>query len=112
MNKYRNKKVNGYDSKKEARRAAELKLLQRQGHISDLREQVPYVLIPSQYEEMIVNGRKKPVCVEKQCKYIADFVYLKDGKTVVEDTKGFRTSDYIIKRKLMLKEHKIKIKEV
>jgi hypothetical protein len=34
------------------------------------------------------------------------------GETVVEDTKGFRTKDYVIKRKLMLWVHGIKIHEV
>jgi hypothetical protein len=50
--------------------------------------------------------------LEKECAYIADFVYKEDGRIVVEDTKGFRTKDYIIKRKLMLHEHGIRIKEV
>lgn len=44
--------------------------------------------------------------------YIADFVYHEDGMQVVEDTKGVRTADYIIKRKLMLWVHGIRIKEV
>lgn len=50
---------------------------------------------------------------EKPVKYVADFCYAtKDGAYVVEDTKGMRTPDYIIKRKLMLWVHKIKIKEI
>ena len=50
--------------------------------------------------------------MERPCTYVADFVYKEGGKTVVEDTKGFRTKDYIIKRKLMLQVHGIRIKEV
>ena len=108
MNKYRNKKVcyNGiaFDSKKEARRYSELLLLKRAGVITDLQMQVPFVLIPSQR----INGK----VVERECKYIADFVYTENGKKVVEDTKGMKTDKYIIKRKLMLYIHGIQIKEV
>jgi hypothetical protein len=49
---------------------------------------------------------------ERRCVYVADFVYTEDGKKVVEDTKGMRTKEYVIKRKLMLYIHHIKIKEV
>jgi hypothetical protein len=108
MNKYHNKKVtyNGiaFDSKKEARRYSELLLLERAGVITDLQMQVPFVLIPSQR----INGK----VVERECKYIADFVYTENGKVVVEDTKGMKTDKYIIKRKLMLYVHGIQIKEV
>jgi hypothetical protein len=107
--KYNNTKYQGYASKKEYYRASELKLLEKAGEISNLEEQVSYELIPSQYD--IINGKKK--CVEKSVKYIADFQYIdKYGNLVVEDTKGMRTSTYIIKRKLMLYFHGIKIKEV
>ena len=90
--------------------------MQRAGEISDLREQVPYVLIPSQYGERAIGPKGKPVrvCLEKSCKDIAYFVYTDTatGKTIVEDTKGYRTPEYIIKRKLMLYMHGIRIKEV
>ena len=102
--KYHNIKTKNGDSKKEARRKAELELMQRAGLISDLRCQVPFELIPLQK----IDGK----CAERACKYVADFVYTKDGKTVVEDVKGFRTKDYIIKRKLMLWRFDIKIKEI
>lgn len=124
-NKYHNIKTKTfsgqvYDSRKEARRAMELKLLQRAGEIKDLREQVKYVLIPAQYEtieryskkgERLKDGLK---LIERECSYVADFVYtdVKTGNTVVEDTKGVRTKEYIIKRKLMLYAHGIRIKEI
>lgn len=108
MSKYNNAKYNGYDSKREAKRAAELKLLEKAGVISNLQEQVVYELIPSQYR--IVNGKKK--CIERAIKYIADFQYVENGNTVVEDAKGFRTEVYRIKKKLMLYFHDIQIKEV
>lgn len=100
-NKYHAKRVGTHASQKEHNRAAELKLWERAGVISNLREQVPFVLIPPQ------DG-------ERACKYIADFVYTDNetGQTVVEDTKGVRTKEYIIKRKLMLYLHGIRIKEV
>lgn len=120
-NKYHSKKVEFdgivFDSKKEAKRFAELSLLETAGTISDLQRQVKYVLIPAQREPDTVGARggiKKGKTIEKECAYIADFVYkdLTLNETVVEDTKGFRTKDYIIKRKLMLYIHKIRIKEV
>lgn len=118
VNKYRNKKVvrNGitYDSQKEANRHAVLKLLERSGKIRDLQRQVKFVLIPAQYEPDTVGKRggvKKGKLIERECSYIADFVYEENGKKAVEDTKGFRTADYKIKRKLMLFMHGIKIKE-
>lgn len=105
VNKYGAIKANGFDSRKEANRYAELKLLERAGKISRLQRQVDYTLIPSQY----IDGK----CVERACKYIADFVYMDaDGNWVVEDTKGFKTKDYIIKRKLMLYVNGIRIKEI
>ena len=108
VTKYKNRKitVNGavFDSKKEYIRYRELALLERAGQISDLKRQVKYELIPSQR----VNGK----VVERACTYVADFVYTENGKTIVEDTKGFRTKDYIIKRKLMLYVRGIQLQEV
>lgn len=108
MNKYRSRKytINGivFDSKKEAYRWSELVLLQKAGQVTDLKRQVKFELIPSQR----VDGR----VAERACTYVADFVYKRNGKTVVEDTKGFKTKDYIIKRKLMLWVHGIRIVEV
>lgn len=115
-NKYGAKKSGGYDSRKEHRRANQLKLMQRVGLISNLREQVSYLLIPTQYGECGTDLKGKPVrvLVERACRYVADFVYTdnKTGKTIVEDTKGVRTKEYIIKRKLMLYVHGISIREI
>lgn len=99
MNKYGAKKTNGYASKREAERAFELKMLERDGKISDLQEQVRFNLIPKQ------EG-------EKPCDYIADFTYRRDGALFVEDVKGVRTEVYRLKRKLMLYVHGIRITEV
>ncbi len=111
MSKYHNKKVvhNGmtFDSQKECRRFCELSLLERAGKISDLRRQVKYVLIPAQYATN--DGKRK--LLEREISYVADFVYEQDGMLVVEDSKGFRTDDYKIKRKLLLWVHGIRIKE-
>lgn len=105
-----------FDSKKEAGRWQELKLLERAGEISHLQRQVKYVLIPSQYEVVgfTKNGKEKRHLVERECSYVADFVYhdLASNEVVVEDVKGFKTKDYIIKRKLMLHVHGIRIREV
>lgn len=99
MRKYRNIKVGKYDSKREKYRADLLKILEKQGEISHLKEQVKFELIPAQYA--IVNGKRK--CIEKSCSYIADFVYVdENGNRVVEDVKSTATitPQYIIKRKL------------
>lgn len=118
MRKYHNKKVTidgmTFDSKKEYKRYCELSLLERAGEITELRRQVKCVLIPSQYEPDIVGkkgGRKRGKLIEREISYIADFVYIQNGKLVVEDTKGYKTPDYIMKRKMMLYFHNIRIKE-
>lgn len=110
MSKYNSKKtvVDGqtFDSKKEANRYQELVLLEKAGVIKNLSRQVKFVLIPSQRDE---NGK----VIERECSYKADFVYYEeDGETVVEDVKGFRTKEYIVKRKLMLYQYGIRIREV
>lgn len=120
--KYGNRKVTidgiTFDSAHEADRYRELSLMQRAGLISGLELQKPYELIPTQYEtvacygkrgQRLQDGRK---CLEKSVVYIADFVYDQGGVTIVEDAKGMRTPDYIIKRKLMLYVHGVRIKEV
>ena len=95
-----------YDSRKEGCRYAGLRLLERSGEIRDLKKQVPFTLIPVQRD-------KQGKCIERAVKYVADFVYYtRSGERIVEDTKGVRTADYIIKRKLMLYVHGIRIKEV
>lgn len=115
MNKYHNQHVRTsdgiiHDSQREATRWIELKLLERAGQIKNLQRQVKFVLIPKQVEYV---GKKVKV-VERECSYVADFVYIdtRTEKTVVEDTKGVRTKDYIIKRKLLLWVHGIRIREV
>lgn len=120
MRKYGNRKARYqgevFDSRKEARRARELSLLEKAGKITDLQMQVKFVLIPTQREPDTIGKRggiKKGKVIEKECAYYADFVYTdENGNTVVEDTKGVRTTDYIIKRKLMLYVHGIKIREI
>lgn len=106
--KYHNTKVRAgdevFDSRREYNRWCELRLLERAGKISDLKRQVRFRLIPAQD----VDG----ACRERPADYIADFVYTKDGAQIVEDAKGVRTPEYILKRKLMLWVHGIAISEV
>lgn len=102
MPKYHNSKtvIDGirFDSKKEARRYLELKMLERAGVIKDLRRQVPYVIInKSRYGRAI--------------KYVADFVYYEDDKLVVEDVKGVLTPLYKLKKRLMAEVYGIEVKE-
>jgi hypothetical protein len=113
-NKYNAKKVivDGiqFDSRKEANRYYELKLLERAGEITDLELQKEFELIPAQR----IDGK----VVERAVKYKADFVYKENGKTVVEDVKGYRDpssagyAKFVLKRKLMLYVHGIRIREV
>ena len=118
--KYHAKKITvdgeTFDSKKEYKRWCELKLAERAGEVSELRRQVKYVLIPSQREK-VWNDKKgcfeDGKVIEREVGYVADFVYKNRlGFEVVEDTKGFKTKDYIIKRKLMLWMHGIRIQEI
>ena len=117
--KYNAKKTLAYgiefDSKKEAMRYRELKFLEASGKIEDLKIQVKFVLIPAQREPDTVGpkgGKIRGKVLEREVSYIADFVYVEDGRMVVEDTKGVRTPEYVIKRKLMLYMTGIRIKEV
>lgn len=112
--KYNNRKItyNGetYDSVKEYRRHDELKLLQRAGKISGLERQVKFELIPSQ------KDRETKKVLLRGVSYVADFVYEKDGKRIVEDVKGYKGGGayavFTLKKKLMLYIHGILINEV
>ena len=105
-----------FDSVKEAKRYQELKRMQNASLIHDLQMQVKFVLIPAQREPDTIGKRGgviKGKVIEREVAYIADFVYTDTlGNTVIEDTKGFRTTEYIIKRKMMLYFYGIRIKEV
>lgn len=118
-NKYGSRKVvrDGmtFDSVKEYNRWCELRLLERAGKVHDLQRQVKFCLIPTQRDPDTVGKRggvKRGQLLEREASYVADFVYTQAGKQIVEDTKGFRTEAYILKRKLMLYVHGIRIKEV
>ena len=104
--KYRARKttVDGitFDSRKEADRYLVLKGMEKDGSIEDLRRQVRYELVPA----FDVDGRHyRPVY------YVADFVYVEDGKEVVEDVKGVRTDVYRLKSKLFARRYGMSIKE-
>lgn len=126
--KYNNKKVifDGitFDSQKEAKRYQELLLLEKAGAITDLQLQKTFELIPAQYEtferygkrgQRLKDGKR---CIEKSLTYTADFVYQENEETVVEDVKGYRDTasagyaKFVIKRKLMLHIHGIRVREV
>lgn len=106
--KYHSRKITRdgitFDSVKEYKRFCELAQLEKAGQVTGLQRQIKYQLIPSQR----IAGK----VVERACTYIADFVYQHNGETVVEDVKGYKTPEYVIKRKLMLWVHGIRIREV
>lgn len=119
LNKYHAIAENGSASRKEARRKWELELEQRAGAISGLRYQVPFELISEKREPDTIGPRggiRRGKVIERNCEYIADFVYYRDGELVVEDAKGYKGGEayklFVIKRKLMLDRHGIRIKEV
>ena len=93
-----------FDSRREAKRYAELRLMERAGVIHDLQRQVKFELIPSQ--------RYDGKVIERPVNYYADFTYMENGNLVVEDVKGMRTKDYILKRKMLLYLCGIRIREV
>lgn len=98
-----------FDSIKEAQRYAELQILLKARLICDLERQKKYILISAQRDE---DGK----LIERELSYIADFVYKENGKEVVEDVKGYKGGAayriFVIKRKLMLYIHGIRIREV
>ena len=91
-----------FDSAREAKRFTKLRALEDAGKIQGLRLQVPFELVPS-FE---CDGVKY-----RGMKYIADFVYYRNGKQVVEDTKGVKTAEYKLKKKLMAYVNHITIEE-
>lgn len=110
-NKYgaRPKVVDGirFGSGLEAGRYLELKAAQDEGRISRLRLQTRWLLVPA--------ARRPDGRLERAVHYVSDFDYLDpSGALVVEDTKSppTRTADYVIKRKLMLREHGIAVIEI
>lgn len=105
-NKYHAKKTTvagiTFDSRKEADRYLTLKAMEEEGLIENLRRQVRYELVPA----FDVDGRHyRPVF------YMADFVYVEDGKEVVEDVKGMRTDVYRLKSKLFARRYGLNIRE-
>lgn len=105
-NKYHAKKttIDGieFDSAKEAKRYTKLRALEEAGKIQSLRLQVPFELVPS-FE---CDGVKY-----RGAKYVADFVYYRDGKQIVEDCKGVKTAEYKLKKKLMAYINHVNIEE-
>lgn len=114
--KYKAKKVEApegtFDSKKEYRRYKELVEMEKAGYISHLKRQIVFELLPKQELKEPRKGYTTTQHCELPVKYIADFAYMMDGKLIVEDTKGVKTPEYVIKRKLMLWIHGIQLKEV
>ena len=104
--KYHNKKITTpdgtFDSEREYARWIDLLWMQRAGQISNLARQQKFELIPKQE----YKGEKI-----RACSYVADFVYTRNGETIVEDVKGVKTKEYLIKKKLMLWRYGIQIKE-
>lgn len=99
-NKYHAQRAGRYASKREAAHAAVLDALQRAGHIRELREQHPIILVPG-------DGKLRPI------KYIADFTYIdRDGKFHVVDCKGFKTQVYRLKKRMAALLLGISIEEV
>lgn len=79
-------------------------MLQKAGEIQGLEEQVVYELLPAQRRD---DGK-----MERPVRYIADFRWVENGFITVADAKGYRTKDYVIKRKLMLFIHGISVVEL
>lgn len=100
QSKYKNKKTQidmyVFDSAKEAQRYRELTLLERAGEISNLELQPRFLL----QESFKKNGK-----TYRKIEYIADFKYIENGKTIIEDVKGLQTEVFKIKHKLFEKKY-------
>lgn len=109
QSKYKSKKViyDGieFDSKKEGAYYLKLKTLENFGQIKDLELQKEYELQPS----FKLNGK-----TYRKITYKADFVYysLIDNKIHVVDVKGFKTKEYLLKKKMLAYKYNIEIEEV
>lgn len=105
--KYHNKKCEykglKFDSLKERNHYIVLEHLEKTNQIKDLRRQVKFLLQPS----FKLNGK-----TIRAINYIADFTYIKDGVLIVVDTKGFRTKDYLLKKKMFQYKYGMDIVEV
>ena len=118
--KYGNKKVKvggeTFASKGEWQRWLFLKDAEARGEIRELRKQVEFILLPTQYKNEVIHLKTKDKVVqrvaEREVTYIADFVYFKGDEMVVEDYKGFPDEKYPIKRKMMLYFNNVAIREV
>lgn len=126
-NKYGAKKCSlmgtSFDSRLEGNRAIFLLGALKEGKIRNLRRQVEFELIPKQIykveKQLKTKVKEVERVAEQKCCYVADFVYEKrmpddTWQTVVEDTKSpaTKTGEYVIKRKLMLFRHGIRIREI
>ena len=107
MRKYRNQPtvVDGirFDSKKEANRWAELKLLERAGKITQLYRQVPFVLAP----KVKIDGEKR---ARPSLRFTADFVYYCGDEYICEDSKGHADTAFRIRQHLMKSVHNIDVR--
>lgn len=92
-----------FDSKSEARRYSQLRLLEREGQIIDLELQPSFILAPS--VRFSDSKRTKPAL-----KYVADFEYIENGIKIIEDVKGMQTPVFKIKRHLMKVIHNIDLR--
>ena len=118
--KFNNKKIENadgvFDSIGEYERWLVLKDAQRRGEIFNLRRQVKYVLLPTQYRTEVVHLKTKDKVVkrvaEREVTYTADFVYDKLLDVVVEDYKGYPNDRWPLKKAMMLYFHGIAIREV
>lgn len=128
--------ADGHASKREAQRAAELRLLEKSGEIRNLSEQVPIYLLPTIYKteggalwRVFGPQDKKAAEREARCKlellergvyYVCDFIYedCKTGETIYEDAKGYKNPSsaeykvFVLKRKMCLHFHEIRVREV
>lgn len=112
--KYRNQKVfiNGekFDSKREAAYYQELLARELAGEIKEIRRQVPFHLCTPVTDMSLRMG--VPPVIQNDCDYIADFCFLEFGDPVVVDVKGFRTKEYLLKKKRMWLQYGIDVREV
>lgn len=100
FNKYHNKKLDTpdgkFDSKYEYQKWCELKLLEKAGEISSLKRQVKLELIPK---------IKTNIETFRSISYYADFMYIDGDKKIIYESKGYKTKEYLIKKRLLINKY-------
>ena len=91
-----------FASKLERNHAIKLFSMLKQGNISKLILQPEFQLLEP--FTISTNSTKSGKSRQRAITYVADFSYIKDGEKIVADSKGMKTSIYVMKKKMLLSQ--------